>query len=122
MTRGKANVIIASQLHKVGYSCVEARIKRKHGENPSVQLTLLYLANRFDIKSLNESLGRHGTVFEALSQETCYTCRGSDDLVKGSFVPHRKQKITVRKENKADGFVWCAKKKIPDRDFLFFMQ
>lgn len=50
-------------------------------------------------------------MFEALSQETCYTYRGSSDLVKGSFVPHRKQEITVRKKNKADGFVWCAKKK-----------
>ncbi len=74
----------------MGYSCVEVRIKREHGENPLVQLTLLYLANRFDKKSLNESLGRHEAVFEAISQETCYIYRGSSDLVKGSFVPHRR--------------------------------
>lgn len=39
-------------------------------------------------------------MFEALSQETCYAYRGSSDLVKGSFVPHRKQEITVRKRIK----------------------
>ena len=121
MTKKIGSDIITLQLHNVGYSCVEVRMKREHGENPSVQLTLLYLANRSEKKSLDASLGRHGTVFEALSQETCYIYRGSSDLVKGSFALHRTTKSAVRNPFMARWFCLVCVKKIPDRDFLFFV-
>ena len=38
------------------------------------------------------------TVLEALSQETCYIFRGSNNLVKGLFALHKIEKKAVRKK------------------------
>ena len=51
------HTIIKAQLHNVGYSCVEVRMKREHGENPwSAHSTVFGYSFRF--KSLGVSLGR----------------------------------------------------------------